>query len=118
MTTSNRPRLQRLAVLTTTAAWVAGLALLSPGPAKAIGGLCNGRPASHTWLDASGQYGPALLDGTNRDDDIIGSDGDDTIDARAGDDGGCGAAGEQPPPPRSRGGRPPGGARGGTPHRG
>jgi hypothetical protein len=34
---------------------------VSSGSSQAIGGLCNGRPASHTWLDASGQYGPALL---------------------------------------------------------
>ena len=42
----------------------AGLALLNGGSSNAIGGLCNGFPASHTWMDASGQYGPALLDGT------------------------------------------------------
>src|SRR6185503_19740439 len=63
-----------------------GLALLNGGSSSAIGGLCNGRPASHTWLNASGQYGPALIDGTDDDDDIIGSDGDDTIDAGDGDD--------------------------------
>ena len=76
----------RLAMVTTTAGFMVGLAFLNGGSAHAIGGLCNGRPASHTWLDASGQYGPALLDGTNGDDTIVGSDGDDTIDGRGGDD--------------------------------
>ena len=42
----------------------------------------------------SGQYGPALIDGTNHDDVIVGSDGDDTISAGAGDDQVCGAAGD------------------------
>ena len=34
----------------------------------------HGAPASHTWLDASGQYGPALIDGTDGDDVIIAAD--------------------------------------------
>jgi len=93
MTTSIRPRLRRLAVLTTTAAWLGGVMLLSTGPAHAIGGLCNGRPASHTWLDASYQPGPALLEGTDHDDVIVGSDGDDRIDGYAGDDMICGGPG-------------------------
>ncbi len=59
-------------------------ALFNGGSAQSIGGLCNGEPASHTWLDASGQYGPALFDGTDGDDTIIGSDGDDVV---------CGGAG-------------------------
>src|SRR5687768_17901238 len=84
----------RLATVTATAGFMVGLAFLNGGQAHSIGGLCNGRPASHTWLDASGQYGPALLDGTDKDDDIIGSDGDDIIDAGDGDDVVCGAAGD------------------------
>ncbi|HEV7534918.1 MAG TPA: hypothetical protein VGP90_04735, partial [Acidimicrobiia bacterium] len=55
----------RLAMITTTTGFMVGMAFLNGGTAHSIGGLCNGRPASHTWLDASGQYGPALLDGTN-----------------------------------------------------
>src|SRR5439155_24745955 len=73
--------------------FLVGLALLNTGGAHAIGGLCNGEPASHTWLDASGQYGPAVLDGTKGDDTIIGSDGDDTNDGRGGNDFVCGTAG-------------------------
>ena len=84
----------RLALTTATAGFLVGLALLNGGSSNAIGGLCNGAPASHTWLDASGQYGPALIDGTDGDDDIIGSDGDDIIDAGAGEDVVCGAAGD------------------------
>jgi Ca2+-binding RTX toxin-like protein len=84
----------RLALVTATSGFAIGLALLNGGTAHSIGGLCNGTPASHTWLDASGQYGPALLDGTNHDDTIIGSDGDDTIDAGPGNDVVCGAAGD------------------------
>ena len=84
----------RLALVTATTGLLVGAALLNGGAAQSIGGLCNGQPASHTWLDASGQYGPALIDGTSHDDDIIGSDGDDTIDAHDGDDTVCGAAGD------------------------
>src|SRR5919112_5068816 len=87
-------RLGLLPLITATTGFMVGVALLNGGSSNAIGGLCNGRPASHTWLDASGQYGPALIDGTNHDDDIIGSDGDDTIDAGGGDDVVCGAAGD------------------------
>src|SRR5258705_8891424 len=83
----------RLAMVTATGGFMVGLAFLNSGNAHAIGGLCNGRPASHTWLDASGQYGPALIDGTDHDDVIVGSDGDDTISAGAGYDQVCGAAG-------------------------
>jgi Ca2+-binding RTX toxin-like protein len=90
----NAQKMGRLALTTATAGFFVGLALLNGGSSNAIGGLCNGRPASHTWLDASGQYGPALIDGTDDDDDIIGSDGDDTIDAGDGDDVVCGAAGD------------------------
>jgi Ca2+-binding RTX toxin-like protein len=94
MTTSLRPQsLKRLAVLMTAVLWLAGLALLSPGSARAIGGLCNGRPASATWLDASFQPGPAYLQGTDHDDVIIGSDGDDRIDGFGGHDTICGGPG-------------------------
>ena len=87
-------KLGRLALMTAATGFMVGVALLNTGSSNAIGGLCNGRPASATWLDASGQYGPALIDGTDEDDDIIGSDGDDTIDAGRGDDVVCGAAGD------------------------
>jgi Ca2+-binding RTX toxin-like protein len=90
----NAHKAGRLALITATSGFMVGIALLNSGSSNAIGGLCNGRPASHTWLDASGQYGPALVDGTDDDDDIIGSDGDDTIDAGDGDDVVCGAAGD------------------------
>src|SRR5258708_12656852 len=83
----------RVAMVTATGGFMMGLAFLNSGTAHAIGGLCNGRPASHTWLDASGQYGPAVIDGTRGDDVIVGSDGDDTIDGRGGNDFICGAAG-------------------------
>jgi Ca2+-binding RTX toxin-like protein len=86
-------KMGRLMLVTTTGVFVAGIALLNSGGAHAIGGLCNGRPASHTWLDASGQYGPAVIDGTKGDDVIIGSDGDDTIDGRGGNDLICGGPG-------------------------
>ena len=83
----------RLATVAATGTFVLGTALLNTGGAHAIGGLCNGWPASHTWLDASGQYGPAVLEGTKGDDVIIGSDGDDTIDGRGGNDVICGGPG-------------------------
>src|SRR5256714_9706150 len=86
-------RAGRAAMATTTLGFRVGLAFLNAGSAQSIGGLCTGRPASHTWLDASGQPGPAILDGTGHDDTIVGSDGDDTIDGRGGDDAICGAAG-------------------------
>jgi Ca2+-binding RTX toxin-like protein len=91
---SLRQKSGRLAMVTATTGFALGLAFLNNGGAHAIGGLCNGRPASHTWLDASGQYGPALIDGTDDDDTIVGSDGDDTISAGPGDDFICGAAGD------------------------
>jgi Ca2+-binding RTX toxin-like protein len=83
----------RLALVTMSTGVFVGLALLNGGSAQSIGGLCNGEPASATWLDASGQYGPALLDGTDHADTIIGSDGDDHIDSAGGDDVVCGGAG-------------------------
>jgi Ca2+-binding RTX toxin-like protein len=88
-----RKQVGRLALITATGGSLMGIAFLNGGGASAIGGLCNGRPASHTWLDASGQYGPAVIDGTKGDDVIIGSDGDDTIDGRGGNDTICGGAG-------------------------
>jgi Ca2+-binding RTX toxin-like protein len=91
---SLRQKTGRLALATASTGFIVGLAFLNSGSAHAIGGLCNGRPASHTWLDASGQYGPALIEGTDEDDTIVGSDGDDTIDAGAGNDFICGAAGD------------------------
>ena len=83
----------RLAMLTASGVFLMSFALLNGGGADAIAGLYNGRPASHTWLDASDQYGPAIIDGTKGDDTIVGSDGDDTIDGRGGNDFICGAAG-------------------------
>ena len=91
---SLRQKTGRLALVTASTGFVVGLAFLNGGSSHAIGGLCNGRPASHTWLDASGQYGPALIDGTDDDDVIVGSDGDDTISGGEGDDVICGAAGD------------------------
>jgi Ca2+-binding RTX toxin-like protein len=90
----NAQKMGRLALMTATTGFLVGVALLNSGTSNAIGGLCNGAPASHTWLDASGQYGPALIDGTDDDDNIVGSDGDDTIDAGDGFDYVCGMAGD------------------------
>src|SRR5579884_3619822 len=92
-TTTIRHQGGRLAMIAASGAFMTGLAFLNNGGVHAIGGLCNGRPASHTWLDASGQYGPAVIDGTRGDDVILGSDGDDVIDGRGGDDFICGGAG-------------------------
>jgi len=89
----DRLRIRRLTTVAATVAFMTGVALLNSGGAHAIGGLCNGRPASRTWLDASGQPGPALIDGTHGNDVIIGSEGDDTIDGRGGNDTICGGAG-------------------------
>jgi Ca2+-binding RTX toxin-like protein len=86
-------RMGRAAMAIATGGFMVGVAFLNAGSAQSIGGLCNGQPASSTWLDASGQYGPAILDGTHHDDTIIGSDGDDVIDGRGGDDFICGAGG-------------------------
>lgn len=76
------------------AVFLAGLGLTAPiGSARAIGGLCQGRPASHPWLDASGQPGPAVIEGTKADEVIIGSDGADTIYGNGGSDLICGGPG-------------------------
>jgi Ca2+-binding RTX toxin-like protein len=79
---------------------MAGAALLGglggatqSGSARAIGALCQGRPASHPWLDASGQAGPTILEGTRGDDVIIGGDGNDTIYGNGGNDVICGGPG-------------------------
>jgi Ca2+-binding RTX toxin-like protein len=86
-------RAGRTAMAISTVSFMVGLAFLNAGSAQSIGGICNGQPASHTWLDASGQPGPAILDGTGHGDTIIGSEGDDTIDGRGGDDVICAAGG-------------------------
>jgi Ca2+-binding RTX toxin-like protein len=65
---------------------LAGAAITGGGAAHSVDGLCNGQEASHAWLNASGQRGPALIDGTGKNDVIIGSDGDDTINGKGGDD--------------------------------
>src|SRR6266851_5566797 len=71
-----------------------GIELTGVGPARGAGGLCNGQPASSPALDASGQPGPAILQGTHRADVIIGSDGGhDLIDGNGGDDFICGGPG-------------------------
>src|SRR2546423_9041175 len=72
---------------------LAGAAMTGGGAAHSVDGLCNGQEASHAWLNASGQHGPALIDGTGKDDVIIGSDGDDTINGKGGDDVICGKLG-------------------------
>jgi Ca2+-binding RTX toxin-like protein len=87
-------RRRRAPVVLATALFATGLGLMSNTSAQSIGGLCNGLPASHTWLDASGQPGPTLIDGTDDDDVIVGSDGDDNIAAGDGDDVVCGGPGD------------------------
>jgi Ca2+-binding RTX toxin-like protein len=82
------------ALLVALLTYGAGIAVSGVGTVHAIGGLCDGRPASHTWLDASAQPGPTFIDGTNGDDVIVGSDGDDNIDAGPGDDFVCGGPGD------------------------
>jgi Ca2+-binding RTX toxin-like protein len=72
---------------------LAGSAMAGGGAAHSVDGLCNGQEASHAWLNASGQHGPALIDGTGKNDVIIGSDGDDTINGKGGDDVICGKLG-------------------------
>jgi Ca2+-binding RTX toxin-like protein len=73
---------------------IGGLAVTTQvGTAHSIGALCDGRPASHPWLDASGQAGPTFIEGTKGDDVIIGSDGDDNIFGNGGNDVICGGPG-------------------------
>ena len=74
----------RLASVASLAVW--GVAVLNPSAAQSIGGLCEGRPASHPWLDASGQTGPSLIEGTKGDDVIVGGEGYDLCIFRAGDE--------------------------------
>jgi Ca2+-binding RTX toxin-like protein len=92
LSTSRRRRVAPVAFATVL--FATGLGLLSNSPAQSIGGLCNGQPASRTWLDASGQPGVTLIEGTNGDDVIIGGDGDDNIAAGPGDDVVCGGPGD------------------------
>jgi Ca2+-binding RTX toxin-like protein len=91
--TGKRHRGQGLARSLAIATLLAGAAVTNGPNAHSVGGLCNGQEASHAWLNASGQRGPALIDGTAKDDVIIGSDGDDTIDGKGGDDVICGELG-------------------------
>src|SRR5438105_11594212 len=84
-----RPLARSLAVATL----LAGTAVSGGPAAHSVDGLCNGQAASHSWLNASGQRGPALIDGTPKNDVIIGSDGDDTINGKGGDDVICGEGG-------------------------
>ena len=84
---------RRLACSLACATLLAGAALAGGPAAHSVDGLCNGQEASHAWLNASGQHGPALIDGTGKDDVIIGSDGDDTINGKGGDDVICGKLG-------------------------
>jgi len=86
-------RLRRWLAVAATGAFLAGAGVLNGGGAGAVGGLCNGRPASRTWLDASGQPGPALIDGTKSGGAIGSGDGDDTIDGRGGNDTNSGGPG-------------------------
>src|SRR5438132_882775 len=113
---SLRQKTGRLALATASTGFIVGLAFLNGGQAHAIGGLCNGRPASHTWLDASGQYGPALIDGTDHHDTSVGSDGDDPLSGHGGDGvrGGAAGAGLRWGRPTKR---PPAGAAGTTTER-
>jgi len=69
------------------------LGLINGGVAVSAGGLCHGRRATHSWLDASGQPGPAIIDGTRGNDVIIGTNGDDTINGRGGNDVICAGPG-------------------------
>jgi hypothetical protein len=90
----------------TTRPWPTGRALavivfagigpgLAPGgPARGVGALCNGQPASSPALDASGEPGPAILQGTHGADVIIGSaGGHDVINGNGGNDVVCGGPG-------------------------
>jgi Ca2+-binding RTX toxin-like protein len=73
---------------------IGGLAVTTQvGTAHSIGALCDGRPASHSWLDASGQAGPTFIEGTKGDDVIVGGDGDDNIFGNGGNDIICGGPG-------------------------
>src|SRR6267378_3685297 len=89
-----RKHWNRARTLAMVAALLAGLGMASQvGSARALGALCEGRPASHPWLDASGQAGPTFIEGTKGDDVIIGGDGDDTIFGNGGNDIICGGPG-------------------------
>lgn len=79
--------------VTATLVFLLGVALLSPHGARSVGALCEGRPASHPWLDASGQPGPTIIHGTKKSEVIIGGDGNDTIYGNGGNDLICGGPG-------------------------
>lgn len=88
-----RARHARVAVTVGAVALAGVVGAGSGAPAQGIGGLCGGRPASHSWLDASGQPGPSFIEGTKGDDVIVGSDGDDNIFGNGGNDVICGGPG-------------------------
>lgn len=82
----------RVVVVLATTAYVVGLMIAGAPPGETFGGSCNGRLSS-VGLDASHERGPVLIQGSSKDDVIIGSRGDDTIDGHEGDDVICGGAG-------------------------
>src|SRR5438445_1699310 len=82
----------RVAFVAAMLSLVSGIAFGSPA-AHSGSGVCNGFVASDPSLDASGQPGPAFIDGTRHDDVIVGSLGDDIIDGGPGDDVICGSDG-------------------------
>ena len=85
---------KRTLAFVTLLAVASGTEVILGGSARGAGGLCDGRLASTPALDASGQPGPALLDGTHGADVIIGSDGGhDVIDGNGGNDVVCGGPG-------------------------
>jgi Ca2+-binding RTX toxin-like protein len=82
---------RRFAVTTLFIGGLAGITQMAP--AQSIGALCQGRPASHPWLDASGQTGPTFIEGTKANEVIIGGDGNDNIFGNGGNDVICGGPG-------------------------
>src|SRR5207302_10050377 len=93
-TLDRKARIRAVKLGMVTALLVGGLGVTTQiGSAQSIGALCDGRPASHPWLDASGQAGPTFIEGTRGDDVIIGSDGDDNIFGNGGNDIICGGPG-------------------------
>jgi hypothetical protein len=87
----------RVGAVACLALWGGVTGALAAPSAQSIGALCDGRPASHPWLDASGQTGPTLINGTDGDDVIIGGEGNDNIDGMGGDDVICGMGGDDSP---------------------
>ena len=93
-TLDRKGRIRAVKLGMVTALLVGGLGVTTQiGSAQSIGALCDGRPASHPWLVASGQAGPTFIEGTRGDDVIIGSDGDDNIFGNGGNDIICGGPG-------------------------